>query len=469
MMRFYKAMAEQFLIALYITKSFMHREGLHTNAEAGNNIQDTYRRFFSGRVDRQFSTENSGIPTTPDELIRELEQRLYSDGGKETDGGIIDTIVDILHLPFVENGISSKQLRQLRKALFSPEELMILREELKKQELMCGCGHVFESGELGTLRTNEEGGVRLHCASCLRPTRIACRCGKKAQNLSDRGSKLIWKETACSHGEIREETDVSEPETVRVEDPAPEVPANEPIEVAMNRARDWARELANRRAGQAEAVGGGGRGGGQRWRQDGHPVVHPANIRPANIHIDGPRVPLGDIPRDPFPQGFRVPGNPFLVNVNGAPARNAHIDGIEDMGQQIIEHEVPRFARQEEPLLERDRGVLGRMLADAPPPAVGPQVMRPAEAMIFAAADRAVRNILGEEPIAQPNPQPNLGEAIRRVARVAGEERANWQRQRDAVVNDGVFLDNPWFIPEDDPIANDEADFDPIDDGEGVF
>lgn len=94
---------------------------------------------------------------------------------KPDDLSLIDTLVDILQMPFSGNFLNLKVVKAIRKAILTSSELESLKAMSEKRELSCkDCGHRFVNGEAVTLSRTGHGDVQLFCVKCVTPLYLPC-------------------------------------------------------------------------------------------------------------------------------------------------------------------------------------------------------------------------------------------------------------------------------------------------------
>lgn len=151
-------------------------------------------------------------PRTLQEAITILRQQMGVNAS--IDKSFVDTIVQIMELPFAQNHFDTSVITKLRRILLFPEELRDLQKELKKSELTCyNCEGLLQQGQL-TVFSNQGDTVRLYCTGCYAPSSITC--SRKTHVLPLSPSLLKALQKASTH-------DCKESE-MKSEDPAPIAP-----------------------------------------------------------------------------------------------------------------------------------------------------------------------------------------------------------------------------------------------------
>jgi hypothetical protein len=95
----------------------------------------------------------------------------------KADATLIDTLVDVLQLPYLRNLITPEMVKSLRRAILVPSEAMGLAERLRKRESGCvRCGHTFRSHEMAVAYRNPgDEGMVFYCHRCIQPDLVACQ------------------------------------------------------------------------------------------------------------------------------------------------------------------------------------------------------------------------------------------------------------------------------------------------------
>ncbi len=156
-----------------------------------------------------------GFSATPDEtepivprelrglseyIIGELDRSNHSGPNTSTVGhkDLIETMTQLLQLPWGVCRISPKAYTALRKAILRPEEVQYFQAEVREQELHCyKCHQQLAHGEAITFVKLGVDGVVISCQVCTPATMSRCQCGKvKATSLAAR--RRGRKETACT-------------------------------------------------------------------------------------------------------------------------------------------------------------------------------------------------------------------------------------------------------------------------------
>lgn len=109
------------------------------------------------------------------QVVKDLEEQLIQTQADRCEGQVLDTIIELLGLPYSKNRITSNTLTKLRRALLLPYEAAALNMNLERQELYChACARRFEDREMLTLVMENREPV-LMCALCLPPNVFRCQ------------------------------------------------------------------------------------------------------------------------------------------------------------------------------------------------------------------------------------------------------------------------------------------------------
>jgi len=117
-----------------------------------------------------------------DGLIAEFGEQVMSHPHFNSEGAVIDAVIQILQLPYARNRITSDALKSLRRVLLLPDEDSKLRDTLSRKEAICvHCRRKLEPNELVTFSYSEANEAVLYCIRCVRPENIPCTgCGEPA-------------------------------------------------------------------------------------------------------------------------------------------------------------------------------------------------------------------------------------------------------------------------------------------------
>lgn len=121
----------------------------------------------------------------PELLSNIHEQLAATSGSAKGDTTLVDTIVEILGLPYGGARLSGETMTALRKAILRPSEIAQFRK-LAQNSFACDqCGHSFTNSEVCVVRRETDHHVRVRCIRCEVPTYAVCKaCGGSA-NISE--------------------------------------------------------------------------------------------------------------------------------------------------------------------------------------------------------------------------------------------------------------------------------------------
>lgn len=144
-----------------------------------------------------FNITGGATPTgeypTGKELLEVLTAQLDRQSSEKD---LIDTVVSVLGLPFVENRVASASLRNLRKALLLPDEAKAWQQATNDAWYCPGCGASFFSGDLVTLQKSDHG-QRVLCVNCHPPQAVTCENGKHHLSVTKRLQKALEDTKKC--------------------------------------------------------------------------------------------------------------------------------------------------------------------------------------------------------------------------------------------------------------------------------
>lgn len=224
MLKIYKVWLQQFyLLSLWFELS---------HAEPGGSTGDRLHRLM---IDQFYKTSAKGWVRFPshgalvqsilnrttmvdmDKILPELHTLLLNEAHRsqfETEGDMINLIVNELKLPYFRNHLSGNNLDRLRHQLLLPQERAEFQRLMANKEMACvQCGHQFNNGEMSTY--TEEGFV---CSNCYTPNQMGCKHCEQSAHVPDKLRDGIRKVGDCGCRErkkgIAEELEVDIPTRV---------------------------------------------------------------------------------------------------------------------------------------------------------------------------------------------------------------------------------------------------------------
>lgn len=170
MIRFYKTYLGRMLLGLLILIELEKESGKQAVADAASKWKgsDAEERLVDKAIAEYMHPYPEETPTNDDVVKGAIGQLSKK---KTDDGDLLDTIVDVLRLPFASY-LSSGTLKLLRDAILNPGELTDLRKAFKAQS-KCGCGHTFTAQEIISITVSQDT-ITLHCTACQRPNYVRC-------------------------------------------------------------------------------------------------------------------------------------------------------------------------------------------------------------------------------------------------------------------------------------------------------
>lgn len=195
------------LATAYIMQNNMEFPGnnwlrdLYNQTQGGASIQvpEEYKKFVKNTV----YSGITDIPSfQPQGLFLELLQaRTLNPQGADM-SPLIETMVEMLQQPFLQNRITRDDIAKLRKAILTPEELGDMRAELRLVEFRCfQCKRPFQSREAMTWNHDAHSNVILYCTSCL-PAQLK-PCGH--EGCVNKCATLVRSGTCAEHRTKKEE------------------------------------------------------------------------------------------------------------------------------------------------------------------------------------------------------------------------------------------------------------------------
>lgn len=236
MIRLYKETAESVKLAISLLKYVLSREGYSPSDMDSRSLKDltehiTGRRVSTNLDSYRFADLKESVPLTLNSMEGYLGERLSVERQSpddRTDADLIDTVVYMLQLPWLQNRLGRDVISALRKAILTPSELTKFKEEVKKGELQCtGCGNVLLPETLMTLHRTG-GSICIMCSACVQPANMMCQCGK-CKPINDANARRLRAATKCTCEKkveegVRPNTIMLEPEEVPQERVGQEAP-----------------------------------------------------------------------------------------------------------------------------------------------------------------------------------------------------------------------------------------------------
>ena len=180
----------------YCQNTYFRSIGNASEEDLGPVLRELFSKYF--RLD-----EGEEKNLKFDSIIEQLVKQINEDG-QNSDGTLIDQLVEVLQKPYRKNILSGQSLQQLEQALLIPSELAGLTSRLAKREMSCThCGHIFVNGEMLTaqVRENLNGepiGMEMVCQNCCAPSYVKCsQCNSQAE-ITKRQHAAINKDRLCN-------------------------------------------------------------------------------------------------------------------------------------------------------------------------------------------------------------------------------------------------------------------------------
>lgn len=203
--RFYDDTLEEFAAAIAAVRYVL--DGLGGLPSKSPTCKEAYNLITGRRWNRltYANCEDSGIPHDVTSLYEFLTSEISKSNhvldrnnvNTDSHKDLIDTIVQILQLPYADARFTPKVITALRKAVLLPEEILNFNSEIQKQELCCyKCNKPFTAFESATA-VKVGTSMAFGCNACTPPATIRCRCGKP-KNTSDAFRRRVKKETVCT-------------------------------------------------------------------------------------------------------------------------------------------------------------------------------------------------------------------------------------------------------------------------------
>jgi hypothetical protein len=171
MVRFYKSYLGRMILGLLILVELEKesgKAGVATAIAKWKGGSDYEKDVVNQALDSYVHGYDDESPSNDDVLKGALGQLTKP---KKADGDLLDVVVAMLNLPFI-NYLSSSTIRSLRDAILTPGELMEVKKIIKSSS-KCGCGHQFENSEMTSVMPTAEG-IILQCTKCARPNYVRC-------------------------------------------------------------------------------------------------------------------------------------------------------------------------------------------------------------------------------------------------------------------------------------------------------
>lgn len=205
MVRMYKSQARLLLGLLTAIK--LVREGPeHTSAEYDArmgavvmdhaNSTDTPVASVLRNTALQHITEDLDL----DNFIQDLTEQVMSTETSNGDQPLLDSIVDLLQLPWTGNRIGAETLDTMRKAILRPSEVNNFAKVSREAFVCSACSHKFTSRELGCLVRGANNNLLMQCMNCASPAYAACPHCRESAVLSGTVVSILRssKMTQCS-------------------------------------------------------------------------------------------------------------------------------------------------------------------------------------------------------------------------------------------------------------------------------
>lgn len=190
MIRFYKSYLGRMFLGLLLLIELEKQHGKSAVVDAATRWQapdSNTSLILHGLIDSYANSE----PETDDVLKGAVGQLTKK---RTDDADLLDTIVNILKLPFT-SFLSGKTLLLLRDAVLTPSELTDLKKAYKAVAA-CSCGHTFTQNEMATVTVANDA-LTLKCTKCQRPAVGRCDyCGEVTQLIGN-NSRNALKEVDC--------------------------------------------------------------------------------------------------------------------------------------------------------------------------------------------------------------------------------------------------------------------------------
>lgn len=135
-----------------------------------------------------------GDQITGDGFIDQLKRQLDT---KSSDRDLVDKLVEILKLPYIDNRMSVTTLRRLREAILLPDEMRDVSRMMNEQWSCTDCGVSMQAGDLVTLKV---GGrlsaypvLQLSCLRCSEGKHVMCNGKKHRHKYGSTLSRVLGK------------------------------------------------------------------------------------------------------------------------------------------------------------------------------------------------------------------------------------------------------------------------------------
>lgn len=202
MVRFYKTYLGRMLLGLLILIELEKTEGKQGVAArlGGIDMTDTEAQVVANQLDlyiNNYPDESPDNTLVFQGAIGQLSKR------KDSDGDLLDTIVNVLRLPW-GNYFSSGAIKALRDAILTPNELTDLRKSFKTVS-KCACGHEFQSAEMATINVANDT-ILITCTHCARPSYIRCDYCDEMVLISSKVAATMRNEVDCGCRKRKEAT-----------------------------------------------------------------------------------------------------------------------------------------------------------------------------------------------------------------------------------------------------------------------
>lgn len=204
MFRLFKDQIQHILLALVylryvavLTSNRAIKDALAVWMRANPNGLPQLTRDWVTAVSREMG--DHAAPPSPDEVVDVLIAQLATPREAKADKDLIDAIVESLGLPFTGGRYTanSDRTRAVQRALLTPNEVGLLRDKLRKAEMLCGaCNVPLRDNELVTFSTNGGPSPVLYCYRCLNPQWVGCHTCRKGVQAIDR-KFYIGSTTVC--------------------------------------------------------------------------------------------------------------------------------------------------------------------------------------------------------------------------------------------------------------------------------
>lgn len=241
------------------------------------------------RLPQAFEVKTHGqMPISGNELYDIIMEQLQQQSPPEKD--LIEQIVKVLGLPFIENRLSMAAMKQLRNLLMLPSEIDAWVRMVHESWFCPGCGVEMHQGQMVTIEKGETG-AKVFCTNCVPPRSVVCNNGKHLMPTTKRLMRAIQEIVTCGFCKSEKEAvkkkepeDARRPawmdwggrggtETLRDVPPAPRLP--QPVRGGPLRAEQGPSVVGYHNTSTAGAITGA------------HPTVAPI---PGDIVVDGRNV-----------------------------------------------------------------------------------------------------------------------------------------------------------------------------------